>query len=168
MLSGDFFRFGVIYLGTLIGFAETFFVLFHAEMPEIWGSSSQAIKNTCLMLFQGFDWKTWEGPNGLKNPAAGIVLMIAYNFLTAVLLLNLLIAMMGNTFRNVISNAEREWLMQWADIILFLEGIYPFQKRDYAIVPKDKAGETRDTPKERYLVWQEGPKKKSPFSDFEQ
>jgi len=150
MVSGDFFRFGVMYAGTLMGFSEAFFILFRAELPEFWGDSRLSVKNTCLILFGGYDWSNWDATS---NPDVGIGIMIIFNFITVVLLLNLLIAMMGNTFSNVISNAEREWRMQWADIILFLEG-WISKKRDYSDVQRDDQGR-------RYLVWQEGPRDQS-------
>lgn len=41
--------------------------------------------------------------------------------LTPILLLNMLIAMMATTFVTIIEKSERDWLHQWAKIIILLE-----------------------------------------------
>ncbi len=46
---------------------------------------------------------------------------VLFMILMPILLLNMLIAMMGNTYALVISQSEREWTMQWAKILLELE-----------------------------------------------
>lgn len=46
---------------------------------------------------------------------------VLFMILMPILLLNMLIAMMGNTYAQVISQSEREWNMQWAKILLQLE-----------------------------------------------
>lgn len=38
-----------------------------------------------------------------------------------ILLLNMLIAMMGNTYAQVIERSEKEWVKQWAKIVIALE-----------------------------------------------
>lgn len=38
-----------------------------------------------------------------------------------ILLLNMLIAMMGNTYAHVIEQSEKEWMKQWAKIVVTLE-----------------------------------------------
>ncbi|RWS02489.1 uncharacterized protein B4U79_04517, partial [Dinothrombium tinctorium] len=46
---------------------------------------------------------------------------VVFMILVPILLLNMLIAMMGNTYSTVISQSEREWNMQWAKIVLEIE-----------------------------------------------
>lgn len=41
--------------------------------------------------------------------------------LVPILLLNMLIAMMGNTYAHVIEQSEKEWMKQWAKIVVALE-----------------------------------------------
>ena len=41
--------------------------------------------------------------------------------LMPILLLNMLIAMMGNTYMNIIAKSEKEWIRQWAKIVMVLE-----------------------------------------------
>lgn len=38
-----------------------------------------------------------------------------------ILLLNMLIAMMGNTFISIVAKSEKEWIRQWAKIVLVIE-----------------------------------------------
>lgn len=42
-----------------------------------------------------------------------------------ILLLNMLIAMMGNTYAHVIEQSEKEWMKQWAKIVITLERAIP-------------------------------------------
>lgn len=42
-----------------------------------------------------------------------------------ILLLNMLIAMMGNTYAHVIEQSEKEWMKQWAKIVVTLERAVP-------------------------------------------
>lgn len=42
-----------------------------------------------------------------------------------ILLLNMLIAMMGNTYVTVIEQSEKEWMKQWAKIVVTLERAVP-------------------------------------------
>lgn len=42
-----------------------------------------------------------------------------------ILLLNMLIAMMGNTYAHVIEQSEKEWMKQWAKIVISLERAIP-------------------------------------------
>jgi hypothetical protein len=42
-----------------------------------------------------------------------------------ILLLNMLIAMMGNTYAHVIEQSEKEWVKQWAKIVIALERAIP-------------------------------------------
>lgn len=42
-----------------------------------------------------------------------------------ILLLNMLIAMMGNTYARVIEQSEKEWMKQWAKIVVNLERAVP-------------------------------------------
>lgn len=42
-----------------------------------------------------------------------------------ILLLNMLIAMMGNTYAHVTEQSEKEWVKQWAKIVISLERAIP-------------------------------------------
>lgn len=46
---------------------------------------------------------------------------VLFLILVPILLLNMLIAMMGNTYSEIIGKSEREWTMQWANILMEIE-----------------------------------------------
>lgn len=50
-----------------------------------------------------------------------LALFVLFIILVPILLLNMLIAMMGNTYGEVISKSEREWTRHWAKMLIELE-----------------------------------------------
>lgn len=73
---------------------------------------------------------------------------VLFMILMPILLLNMLIAMMGNTYSLVISESEREWTMQWAKILLELEkALSPKESKQflsqYTITISPKSGAER-------------------------
>jgi hypothetical protein len=46
--------------------------------------------------------------------------------MVSILLLNMLIAMMGNTYALVIQQSEKEWVKQWAKIVITLEYVQKY------------------------------------------
>ena len=46
---------------------------------------------------------------------------VIFMIMVPILLLNMLIAMMGNTYALVIQQSEKEWVKQWAKIVIALE-----------------------------------------------
>lgn len=52
------------------------------------------------------------------------IVFILFMLMMPILLLNMLIAMMGNTYTNITVKSEKEWIRQWAKIVLVLERSY--------------------------------------------
>lgn len=50
-----------------------------------------------------------------------MIFFVIFMLLMPVLLLNMLIAMMGNTYTDLTANSEKEWIRQWAKIVMVLE-----------------------------------------------
>lgn len=164
MLSGDLFRFAIIYCIFLVGFTQGFYVLFR-DVPQDNSEASRfsSLIETILTLFQmtlgEFKYEAFN--TSRYTPLTKIVFAI-FMILMPILLLNMLIAMMGNTYNQVIAKSEKEWRMQWAKIVVVLERgftkkqLLKFQK-DYSValtgVPKHQLGEYSDpTIEQRALV----------------
>ncbi|RMZ97638.1 Transient receptor potential cation channel subfamily V member 6, partial [Brachionus plicatilis] len=49
------------------------------------------------------------------------VVFVVFMILMHILLLNMLIAMMGNTYHQIIKKSEKEWRRQWAQVVILLE-----------------------------------------------
>ena len=58
-------------------------------------------------------------------PRMAKVVFVLFQILIPILLLNMLIAMMGNTYGQVIESAEKEFLKAWAKVIMSLERSVP-------------------------------------------
>ncbi|KAI5638372.1 inactive [Phthorimaea operculella] len=71
----------------------------------------------CIVLF-GFS-HTQISPRLPTNLAKTV--FAVFMVFVPILLLNMLIAMMGNTYAHVIEQSEKEWVKQWAKIVVSLE-----------------------------------------------
>lgn len=54
-------------------------------------------------------------------PGLTKIVFVIFMIMVPILLLNMLIAMMGNTYALVIERSEKEWVKQWAKIVIALE-----------------------------------------------
>ncbi|XP_052231546.1 transient receptor potential cation channel subfamily V member 5-like isoform X2 [Dreissena polymorpha] len=118
MCKGDLLRFGIIYLIFLIGFTQGFYCLFRDINQE----SFKDLPSTIMTLFQMTlgEFKYHDFDLTRYAPLTKIVFAV-FMILVPILLLNMLIAMMGNTYQSVIVKSEKEWRKQWAKIVVVLE-----------------------------------------------
>ncbi|XP_034397335.1 transient receptor potential cation channel subfamily V member 4 [Cyclopterus lumpus] len=63
--------------------------------------------------------------HGAQYPAVFLILLVTYIILTFVLLLNMLIALMGETVGQVSKESKKIWKLQWATTILDIERSFP-------------------------------------------
>ncbi|XP_076469164.1 uncharacterized protein LOC143299692 [Babylonia areolata] len=123
MVVGDLFRFAIIYCIFLVGFTQGFFFLFRdVDSDNADVAKFSNLPETILNLFQmtlgefkyaAFDYSRY-------STLTKFVFAI-FMILMPILLLNMLIAMMGNTYNQVIAKSEKEWRKQWAKIVVVLE-----------------------------------------------
>jgi hypothetical protein len=78
-----------------------------------YGSMYVTLFNWMLGGFDIGDTEGFEGPESI----IGTVLCFTYLIISSVLLLNMLIAMMSNSYTTVDENSEGEWILHWADEI---------------------------------------------------
>ncbi|KAL0861501.1 hypothetical protein ABMA27_009029 [Loxostege sticticalis] len=121
MITGDMFTFGIIYCIVLFGFSQSFYFLYKG-FPNVQSTLYSSYPSTWMALFQitlGDYSYTELGlttyPNLTKTVFAVFMVFVP------ILLLNMLIAMMGNTYAHVIEQSEKEWVKQWAKIVVSLE-----------------------------------------------
>lgn len=118
MCTGDLFRFGIIYGIFLIGFTQGFYFLFRDINQESFSTLPSTIMTLFQMTLGEFKYHDFD----LTRYALLTKLVFAvFMILVPILLLNMLIAMMGNTYQRVISKSEKEWRKQWAKIVVVLE-----------------------------------------------
>jgi hypothetical protein len=116
MLLNDVLRFCIIYGVFLIGFSQAFFVLF----------DNSGMKNKILLRFilfylgfSGFLISVQQcffrmlGDFDVENYIGNVrfTLIVTYVIIVTILLLNLLIAMMGDTYGNVMESATQIWFV---------------------------------------------------------
>ncbi|CAD7091762.1 unnamed protein product, partial [Hermetia illucens] len=63
--------------------------------------------------------------NNTSYPNLAKTVFVIFMIFVPILLLNMLIAMMGNTYAHVIEQSEKEWMKQWAKIVVTLERAIP-------------------------------------------
>ncbi|XP_068625250.1 uncharacterized protein iav [Battus philenor] len=121
MITGDMFTFGIIYSIVLFGFSQSFYFLYKG-FPNVQSTLFSSYPSTWMALFQitlGDYSYTDLGMTTYPNLAKAVFAL--FMVFVPILLLNMLIAMMGNTYAHVIEQSEKEWVKQWAKIVVALE-----------------------------------------------
>ena len=140
MITGDMFTFSIIYIIFLFGFSQAFYFIMksvdedglYAKYHTTW----VALFHMTLGEYEvGFFVHLTLSPNALlfqyedfsKSPyqAMAKTIFVLFQILIPILLLNMLIAMMGNTYAIVIEKSEKEFLKQWAKVIMSIERSIP-------------------------------------------
>ncbi|OCT77126.1 hypothetical protein XELAEV_18032322mg [Xenopus laevis] len=147
ILLKDLLRFLLVYLLFLIGYASALVSLLNpCTNEEICNSQenctvsenpscqhSITFSKLMLNLFTlTIGMGDLEMINHAKYPAVFIILMASYIIITFVLLLNMLIALMGETVGDVSKESKQIWQLQWATTILDIERYLPaFMKKAF-------------------------------------
>ncbi|XP_067635994.1 uncharacterized protein iav [Eurosta solidaginis] len=125
MITGDMFTFGIIYSIVLCGFSQAFYFLYKGH-PQIQSTMFNTFPSTWMALFQTTlgDYN-YPDLNNTTYPNLSKTVFVIFMIFVPILLLNMLIAMMGNTYAQVIERSEKEWMKQWAKIVVTLERAVP-------------------------------------------
>jgi len=151
IISGDFFRFIIIYLCIMLGFSQAFYNQFEDADVEPFSSWPKTTFSMLRMSLGEFKEVVNEFDQA-RSPTIISIFYLCYMALTAIVLLNMLIAMMTETFAAVSSNAEGEWKLQRADIILYIERTTFWRRHtEYPGVLERDNGEG----KKRFLMFEE-------------
>nr|CAH7752533.1 unnamed protein product [Callosobruchus chinensis] len=125
MITGDMLTFGIIYTIVLFGFSQSFFFLYKG-FPGVKGTLYHSYTSTWMALFQitlgNYDYQEL---GATTYPGVAKTVFAIFMVFVPILLLNMLIAMMGNTYAHVIEQSEKEWMKQWAKIVISLERAIP-------------------------------------------
>eukprot|EP00456_Euglypha_rotunda_P081705 TRINITY_DN7993_c0_g1_i9.p1 TRINITY_DN7993_c0_g1~~TRINITY_DN7993_c0_g1_i9.p1 ORF type:complete len:216 (-),score=25.84 TRINITY_DN7993_c0_g1_i9:222-869(-) len=114
--------FFLVVLGiAIVAFAHGFFLLFRSG-----GDEGAVFDNWIVLLTMytsmlgGFDFSTLAGGDQTQY-TLGTIYLSVFIFFVSIVMLNLLIALMGDIYSGVQENVENEWLLERAKIILDLE-----------------------------------------------
>ncbi|KAK6194673.1 hypothetical protein SNE40_000264 [Patella caerulea] len=119
MIQGDLFRFVIIYAIFVIGFSQAMFIVFRDVESSPFNSIGESIMGMFIMSLGQFG-DFYDSFSESKHQVMGKIIFLVYMVLVTLLLVNMLIAMMGNTYQ-LIASTEKEWLRQWAKIVLVVE-----------------------------------------------
>jgi len=103
----------IIFMVIVIGFALSFHVVIGANVDSF-DSFGSSILTLFRITYGQFDW------SGIQNSHNGLAVALYFLYVTtsAILLLNLLIAMLNQSYTQVISSAKSEYMIEKAGIIL--------------------------------------------------
>ncbi|KDR23153.1 Transient receptor potential cation channel subfamily V member 5, partial [Zootermopsis nevadensis] len=139
MIMGDLLRFVSIYLVFVMGFSQSYYIIFlsfdNPNTPEgvddsvsnPMPSPTESVLAMFLMSMTNFgDYYGAFERTGHEYEAK--LLFVIYMGIVAILLVNMLIAMMGNTYQKI-AETRNEWQRQWARIVLVVErGVSPLER----------------------------------------
>ncbi|XP_033645157.1 uncharacterized protein LOC117304686 isoform X3 [Asterias rubens] len=138
-ILGDVFKFGFLYLEFYIPYACAFWMIFgnNEGIPSMQTVDSLLFSLFRITLVDEYDY---EGMHGYDTVMA-YILVSTFLFLSALLCINLLIALLSDTFQRVYDNANSNAAMQQASIILGIEeGLSKKQLRKFRRHIHEKAG----------------------------
>ncbi|XP_062582287.1 transient receptor potential cation channel subfamily V member 5-like isoform X4 [Saccostrea cucullata] len=125
MIAGDLLRWIIIYLVFIIGFSQAFYIAFvngtcdPSSDPCVFLSPIESIVGMFAMNVGEFEdiYGTFDSS---EYPTVVKIIFMIYMIMVTLLLVNMLIAMMGNTYQ-LINETQKEWFRQWAKIVLVVE-----------------------------------------------
>uniref|UniRef100_A0A182JWK6 Ion transport domain-containing protein n=1 Tax=Anopheles christyi TaxID=43041 RepID=A0A182JWK6_9DIPT len=133
MVMGDLLRFVVIYLVFVMGFSQAYYIVFLSYKPDEEGdpnpmpSPIESIVAMFLMSLTNFG-DYYGALENTDHEMCAKILFVLFMVIVAVLLVNMLIAMMGNTYQKI-AETKNEWQRQWARIVLVVERGVPPKER---------------------------------------
>ncbi|KAK6183605.1 hypothetical protein SNE40_011051 [Patella caerulea] len=120
MIRRDLLRFVIIYGIFVIGFAQAMFLVFRRTHTENqFRTFLEAHMGMFIMSVGKFE-DIYETFKDSKHEAMGKIVFAVYMLLVTLLLINMLIAMMANTY-DEIASTKKEWFRQWARMVLIME-----------------------------------------------
>ncbi|XP_067395549.1 transient receptor potential cation channel subfamily V member 4 [Emydura macquarii macquarii] len=141
ILFKDLFRFLLVYVLFMIGYASALVSLLNpctsaeacnkdrsnCTVPTYPSCRDHKTFSTFLLdLFKlTIGMGDLEMIDSAKYPGVFVILLVTYIILTFVLLLNMLIALMGETVGQVSKESKHIWKLQWATTILDIERSFP-------------------------------------------
>jgi len=136
MIQGDLLRFVIIYTVFIMGFSQAYYIVFLTYTPEVsedknrtnpMSSPTESVLLMFLVSLNDFS-ALYDAFPGTKHEIVAKILFVLYMAIAAVLLINMLIAMMGNTYQKI-AETRNEWQRQWARIVLVVERSVSPQER---------------------------------------
>ena len=110
MITGDMFTFSIIYIIFLFGFSQAFHFIMKSTDEE--GMYANYMTTWIALFHMTLGEYEYDELDESPYPSMAKMVFVLFQILIPILLLNMLIAMMGNTYAIVISTADKEFLKQ--------------------------------------------------------
>ncbi|XP_025074158.1 transient receptor potential cation channel subfamily V member 5 [Pogonomyrmex barbatus] len=139
MIMGDLLRFVSIYLVFVMGFSQAYYIIFLSfDNPNTPEGIDDSVSNPmpspmesvmAMFLMSMTNFGDYFGAfDRTEHEFEAKLLFVLYMAIVAILLVNMLIAMMGNTYQKI-AETRNEWQRQWARIVLVVErGVSPAER----------------------------------------
>ncbi|XP_014468135.1 PREDICTED: transient receptor potential cation channel subfamily V member 5 isoform X1 [Dinoponera quadriceps] len=139
MITGDLLRFVSIYLVFVMGFSQAYYIIFLSfDNPNTPEGVDDSVSNPmpspmesvmAMFLMSMTNFGDYYGAfESTEHEFEAKLLFVLYMAIVAILLVNMLIAMMGNTYQKI-AETRNEWQRQWARIVLVVErGVSPAER----------------------------------------
>jgi hypothetical protein len=105
-IMADIVVFGIVYLVFVFGFGISIFVLFHSS--SLFPTSGLMFLQLFIYTLNQFDFEVFQTDSIFVN-TIGIVLLMIFLSLTAIILINVLIASLTSTHQKILEKALVEW-----------------------------------------------------------
>nr|XP_018900825.1 PREDICTED: uncharacterized protein LOC109032930 [Bemisia tabaci] len=139
MVMGDLLRFVSIYMVFVMGFSQAYYIIFLSfDNPSTPDGVDDTVSNPMpnpveagmamfLMSLNTFG-DYFSAFEKTEHELEAKVCFVIFMGIVAILLVNMLIAMMGNTYQKI-AETRNEWQRQWARIVLVVERGVPPKER---------------------------------------
>ena len=125
MMAADLLRFVIIYSIFVMGFSQGFYIVFITYDPgedgddNPMGDPMESIIVNFILSMGNFG-DPWEQFADTEHKLCAQTLCFIFLSVVFVMLVNLLIAMMGDTYTKI-AEIKNEWMRQWARVVLLIE-----------------------------------------------
>merc|ERR1719270_1683691 len=124
MLAQDLTKFGIIYSMFIIGFSQAYYIIYQTfEDDEEEGNPMENPQESFIQMFimsLGEFGDLYDTFESTRYSVLAKIQWFIFMSLLVILMLNLLIAMMGDTYAKI-AEIKNEWMRQWARIVLIVE-----------------------------------------------
>lgn len=127
-IAVDIRFFLLVLLLVLLGFSEAFWLLSSMNKSLQFGTIANSLLNTFLFMLGGSN----ADFEGTASPVIATILLVMFLMFMTILMLNLLIALMGQTFSRVSENGLGFWRLELASTLLEQRHLLPANANESA------------------------------------
>jgi hypothetical protein len=113
-IAQDIRFFLLVLLLVLLGFSQAFWLLSSEDPSTQFGTVPSALLTSFIFMLNNFN----SDFEGTASPEIATILLVLYQLFMAILMLNLLIALMGVSFARVNENGLGQWRLELASTLL--------------------------------------------------